>query len=190
MDEILGVSLTKLKNLDDPSELTNGTPTSPGGSGLVSADGYAFPLEPQTKAVGGINNSHHDGTPAFDLFSSTPDPEVYAISDGTVDTVNTNFNDVRGCTSIQFRSVDGFWYWHGHLKNPVVQRGDVVRAGDKLAEVADASFGSRCVGGAPHLHIDRGCVRNGVPQRGGTDACRDPDFIPFLRSIWEGLPNG
>lgn len=186
LDAEVTETLAKPSNLDDPNA-SNGS-SAPGGSGLVSPEGYAFPIEPQTKSVGGINNSHHDGTPAFDLFSSK-DADVYAIFDGVVDRLNTNFNGVSGCTSIQLRAADSYYYWYGHLKNPVVTEGQSVSAGTKLAEVADQSFGSDCVGGGPHLHIDRGCVRNGVPQRGGSDSCRDPDFIPFLRALWQELPD-
>lgn len=166
---------------------------SSGGSGLVSPTGYSFPLAPQTKAVSGITvgqtvTTHHDGTPAFDLFS-TDSADVYAIFGGTATKINTNFQGVPGCTSIQFKADDGYYYWHGHLKNPTISVGQHVAAGTKIAEVADnRNFDGSCYGGGPHLHIDRGCVINGRPQEGGRDACRDPDFIPFLSKLYETLP--
>lgn len=165
-----------------------------GGSGLVDPQGYSFPLAPQTKAVSGVRagqtaTTHWDETDAYDLFSSDS-AAVYAIFDGTPVTVNTNFKGIPGCSTIQFKADDGFYYWYGHLKNVVVSEGTHILAGTQMAEIADRkNFGSDCWGGGPHLHIDRGCTKNGVPQRGGGDECRDPDFIPFLSKLWEGLPD-
>ncbi len=172
--------------------------TGPGGNpganpGQVNIDGYAFPLAPQTQAVGGIRvgqttTGHHDGTPAYDLFS-TDSADVYAIYDGTPVTINTNYKGVAGCSTIQFRAEDGYYYWYGHLKNVTVTQGARVAAGTKIAEIADRqNFTSVCWGGGPHLHIDRGCTIGGVPQRGGRDECRDPAFISFLAQIYATLP--
>lgn len=164
-----------------------------GVGGNVDVSGYSFPLEPQTQAVGGIRvgqttTTHHDGTPAFDLFS-TDSANVYAIYGGTVTNVRTDFNDIPGCSSIQLHADDGFYYWYGHLKNPTVQRNSKVTAGQQIAQIADArGFDTRCWGGGPHLHIDRGCTIAGVPQTGGRDECRDPEFIPFLSKLYETLP--
>ena len=160
--------------------------------GNVSIDGYSFPLAPQTKAVNGISDGqsesdHWDGTDAYDL-TSIDSADVYSIYAGTPVTINRNFNGVEGCSSIQFKANDGFYYWYGHLKNVVVEEGIEIEAGIKMAEVADNSYGGDCVGGEPHLHIDRGCTIDGIPQRAGTDACRDPSFIPFLSKIYESLP--
>jgi lysophospholipase L1-like esterase len=194
-------AVTGLNLSDVPVRGANGTSDCIGANGLpgnINPDGYAFPLEPQTQSgisgitVGQTTTGHHDGTPAFDLFSVVSDPDVYALYDGTPVTINESFNGVAGCTSIQFYADDGFYYWHGHLKNRAVQEGQHITAGTKMAEYADTSYGSACYGGAPHLHIDRGCILNigGVdtPQRGGTDECRDPQFIPDLALIYENLP--
>lgn len=165
-----------------------------GGTGKVSGSGYSFPLAPQTRAVSGIEigqttTKHHDSTPAFDLFS-TDSADVFALYSGVATVVSTDYKGIPGCSTIQFKADDGFYYWYGHLKNPTIQEGTPVKAGDKIAELADrANFGSDCWGGAPHLHIDRGCMLEGVPQTGGRDECRDPDFIPFLSSIYAELPN-
>jgi murein DD-endopeptidase MepM/ murein hydrolase activator NlpD len=163
------------------------------GSGLVDSTGYSFPLAPQTKSVGGIVENqtvtrHHDETPAFDLFS-TDSADVYAIYDGVIDSVNNSYGDIQGCTSIMLYADDTYYYWYGHLKNPTVREGDRVTAGQKIAELADQSFTNACFGSAPHLHIDRGCVIGGEPQPAGRDICRDPDFIPFLSSLYSGLGN-
>lgn len=192
INKLMGTSLSDVPQRTSTStagftnECGSNTPGT-GGNGTVDTRGYAFPLAPQTQAVGGINNDHHDGTPAFDLFSF-PDAPVYSIFAGTPVTINTSFNDVPGCSSIQFHADDGYYYWYGHLKNVSVKQGVHIDAGIQMAQVADQSYGSDCVGGGPHLHIDRGCTINGVRQRGGSDSCRDPEFIPFLRALYQSLP--
>lgn len=168
--------------------------TSSCAGGIVNTDGYSFPIEPQTKKVTGIKigqtiTNHHDGTPAYDLFSPLSSAKVYALYNGDVVNVSTNYGGVPGCSDIQFKADDGFYYWYGHLKNPVVKAGQRVTSGTTLAQVADSvNFDSRCWGGKPHLHIDRGCTINGVAQRAGRDECRDPNFIPFLSKLYESLP--
>ncbi len=163
-------------------------------NGNVSVNGYAFPLEPQNQTVGGIRTGqtttmHHDKTAAFDLFSPVESAKVYAIYGGVPVTIRTSFGGIPGCSSIQFRADDGFYYWYGHLKNVTAIEGVHVASGTQIAQIADRrSFNSNCWGGAPHLHIDRGCVINGVPQRGGSDPCRDPAFIPFLSALYATLP--
>ena len=166
---------------------------SSGGSGLVDSTGYSFPLAPQTKSVDGIVENqvvtrHHDETPAFDLFS-TDSADVYAIYDGVIDYVDTSFNEIVGCTGMQLKADDTYYYAFLHLKNPTVTEGTRVKAGDKIAELADQSFTDACFGSAPHLHIDRGCVIGGEPQSAGRDVCRDLDFIPFLSSLYSRLGN-
>jgi len=164
------------------------------GAGVTDPSGYSFPLAPQTRAVGGIivgqtATRHGDGTPAFDLFSPIDSADVYAISDGCATKINKEYHDVPGCSTIMFLSDDGFYYWYGHLKNVTITAGTRITAGQQIAQIADSqNFGKNCRGSASHLHIDRGCVINGVPQTGGRDECRDPDFIPFLSSIYERLP--
>lgn len=162
--------------------------------GEVLADGYTFPLAPQTKAgIGGVtvgqtDSSHWDESPAFDLFGPT-NADVYAIYGGTPVKVNTNLNDVQGCSSVQFEADDGFFYWYGHLREVTVQEGVHVDSGVKIGEVVDASLGTKCTGnGGPHLHIDRGCTTAEGPQWGGNRGCRDPEFIKLLSKIYEGLP--
>ncbi len=166
--------------------------------GAVSIDGYSFPLAPQTQAVGGITigqtvTTHHDDTAAYDLFS-TDSATVYAIYGGTPVTINTNYHNQPGCSTIQFKADDGYYYWYGHLKEVVVATNVHVVAGTALGKVADERrFTPQCYGGGAHLHIDRGCSLPGpngtlIPQRGGADECRDPEFIPFLSRLYESLP--
>lgn len=167
---------------------------SGGGRGITDTSGYSFPLAPQTRAVGGITvgqttTRHGDGTPAFDLFSPEGSAAVYAIYSGKATNIKTDFNGIPGCSTIMFLADDGFYYWYGHLKNVIISQGTPITSGQQIAQIADKqNFGSDCWGGGPHLHIDRGCVINGKPQTGGRDECRDPDFIPFLSSIYERLP--
>ncbi|MEK7603444.1 MAG: M23 family metallopeptidase [Patescibacteria group bacterium] len=193
INEILGLNIP-----EDNPQGANGA--SCGGNGAVNVNGYAFPLEPQTKAVGGVGVGwsgltrpgggyvHHDKTAAFDLFS-TDSADVYTIYGGTAVTVNTNYHDQVGCTTIQLKADDGFYYWYGHMKNPTITEGQHVAVGTKIAEIADrANFNGECWGGAPHLHIDRGCTISGEPQTGGRDECRDVNFIEFLSKLYETLP--
>jgi hypothetical protein len=173
-----------------PLPTTCGAPTGGG----ANSEGYIFPLAPQSKAIGGIKvgqteTLHHDHTPAFDLFTPIDSATVYAIYGGTPTNINTSFGDIPGCSSIQFKADDGFYYWYGHLQLVTVAEGTHIDAGTPMAKIANkAKFDSRCYGGGPHLHIDRGCTIDGVPQTGGRDECRDPTFIPFLAKIYEALP--
>ncbi len=167
------------------------------GGGNVNTDGYSFPMEPQNRSIGGIivgqTETMHSGdnTPAFDLIGPNGNAggeKVYAISDGVVESIG--IQEENWCYSIQFRSIDTYYYWYGHLNNLVVSEGQSVSSGDVLGEVAEWTSSHTCNGtsGTSHLHIDRGCVIDGIPQTGGRDECRDPEFIPFLSAIYEGLP--
>jgi hypothetical protein len=192
----------ELLQIQDPSDTASGT--NAGGTGLVNADGYSWPLEPQTKIdYNGIpcekTTCHHDGTAAADLFYGTPEQmggkKVYAISDGVVLHASI-YHDVPGCYEIQFHSTkDNYYYWYGHLQNPeqkllaaTTNSPVAVHSGEQIAEVAVNSLGPDCRGSTSHLHIDRGCVRNGIPQQGGSVNCRDPSFIPFMNDMWSKLP--
>lgn len=146
-----------------------------GGSGIVNAEGYSFPLEDQTKrpywglpcrVAGGC---HHTGgvsglnkAAAFDLAYGSNNAEmggkdVYAISDGVI--VNRKvYRGVAGCYSIQFYSTkDNLYYWYGHLQNPNMSlkvvdppskatEADIVKAGTPIAEVAGHQLGPVCHG--------------------------------------------
>lgn len=191
------------------SSITTSSASACGGSiGNVSTDGYAFPVAPQTKngnsglsalsALPCLSTScHHDGTPAFDIgrqpgSDASTGAAVYAISDGTVDMLHTYIDakagPIPGCFSLQFHSSkDNYWYWYGHIQNPRVTNGQTVTAGTQLAEIGLR----KCTGNGsdPHVHIDRGCVINGVPQKGGRVECRDPGLIPLMNSLFESLPS-
>lgn len=175
-------------------------------AGIVSTDGYAFPVAPQKKSQnGGVpgmsalpcpsSSCHHDGTPAFDI-SRQPGGDaivgtpVYAISDGVVGTIHTyTYNGValEGCYSMEFHSSkDNFWYWYGHIYKPLVKNGDHLKAGQQVASIG----WRKCTGNNSdsHLHIDRGCIKDGVPQQGGYEDCRDPGINALINKLYEELP--
>lgn len=173
--------------------------TASGTSGVVSTEGFSFPIGPQKKS--GIaspppcnqRTCHHDGSVAFDLFvagagDKTAGTPVYAISGGTIKLVRASYKGLQGCQSFQLVSNNGtpFQYWYGHISNVTVSNGQSVTAGQQVAVVGER----RCTGNGsdPHLHIDRGCIQNGTPQPGGGDSCRDPGLVPLMNKLWEGLP--
>lgn len=149
-----------------------------------------------------ISTCHGDHSPAFDLMYGNGEAAgkpIYAITDGRIAKVNRNYvikerkNDPgKPCGSIQFQSTNGqesTYYWYGHiLPGNNVAAGKEFKAGEQIGIVATKDYGSRCWGGTPHLHIDRGCIVNNKPQTGGNDSCRDPQFLQDLQKIWENLP--
>ncbi|HYH75679.1 MAG TPA: phage tail tip lysozyme [Candidatus Saccharimonadales bacterium] len=155
-----------------------------------------------------IPRCHHDGSPAFDLmYDGVGDAPIYAITDVTVVRANSNYSmnsgaSGRACGSLQVQATKEadpvrHYYWYGHvLLDPGVTEGKNFKAGDKMGRVAPQPYGPRCWGGGPHLHIDRGCVKNPAgkdeasagPHTGGNDNCRDPLFLTDLKKIWDGLP--
>ncbi len=176
----------------------------------------SFPVEPCTKrdyTTLPCNNSHsytnqygitkqilgchHDGSPAFDLYWQPYEEmggrKVFAVSDGRIVNAPNRYHGVDGCYSIQFFSTtENRYYWYGHLQKApdYIQPGqENIKAGQPIAEVGSMELKNRgCSPGPPHLHIDRGCVSpGGVPQHGGSDDCRDPDYVVQLNTIWEGL---
>lgn len=202
--------------LPGPVDATSSNVAAAGASlcsgGTVVIDGltYAFPVEPQTR----INYSnlpcanrtgcHHDGTSAFDLmygeYGALDGKAVYAITDGTIVNVTIPYllPEHPGpphpeCRALQLKAAPAYqingqdiFFWYGHMKNVTVEPGEEVKAGDKIGEVADYSFGSACRGGRDHLHIDRGTPGH----HGGSVCCRDPNFVDFLNNMHSLLPEG
>lgn len=169
----------------------------------VSIDGHAWPVAPATKSgnggVDGLSNlpcnsssCHHDNTPAFDLGrqpggDASTGAAVYAISDATIKNVRASYQGIAGCQSIQVVSTtDGFWYWYGHIQNVTANENQKVTVGTQVAIIGQR----KCTGNGslPHLHIDRGCIRNGVKQAGGSVSCRDPGMIDLINSLYKALP--
>lgn len=178
---------------------------SSAGSGTVNADGYSFPVEPQTKSGNskvnamsplpcGSGNCHGNrGTgAAFDIgrqpgSDKSAGAALYAISDGQITYTKDNYKGNAGCFSIGLKSTkDKFEYAYLHTSNPLVKSGQNVTSGEKIGEVGRRA----CTGNGsdPHLHIDRGCIRGGVPQRGGSPSCRDGGIKDLMNAIFEGLP--
>lgn len=179
----------------------NNSVVSDGCSGVVNAEGYAFPLEGTQSQVSaytslpclaGPNGCHHDGTPAFDLHhgsgNATVGKKVYAIHDGVIESLR-NYREIAFCVSIQLRQTgsnnpddDGWHYWYGHITKPTVKEGQKVSAGQQIAEVGN----SDCATSAQtHLHIDRGSPKGHL---GGYDDSRDPGIIGLINTLYQGLP--
>ncbi len=177
-----------------------------GASGTVNSEGYSFPVGPQKKSQvnsgGGlpctIPACHGDSTAALDIGAPGLSDEgigrpVYAISNGTIYNLKI-YGGQEGCYSFHVVSAkDNFYYWYGHVRNPSVAEGAQVTAGQKIAEIGEGRCSINPNLGVteprpPHLHIDRGCILGGVPQPGGSDKCRDPDFIPLMNKLWQEMP--
>jgi hypothetical protein len=146
-----------------------------------------------------IKTCHHDGSPAFDLMDGNGGSAVYALTKGRIDNANRCYSMpgsgpcIPGCMSIQFQAQNGgdqYYYWMGHLMQVSVKTDqEGIEAGQQIAQTATRKqFNSRCWGGGPHLHIDRGCLVRGRPHTGGNSGCRDPAFLDDLKKIWDGLP--
>lgn len=170
------------------------------GNGTVDTNGYSFPVGPQKQSENvGLSvpcnrkGCHHDGTPAADISRkpggrAAEGAPVYAITDGTIASLkglNSGGGVSNNCYIMQFLGRDTYYYGYLHIKNPSVREGQQVTAGTQIAEIGNLQCGYNTV---EHLHIDRGCTRNGIPQRGGADSCRDPAFVPLLDSIFYNMP--
>jgi hypothetical protein len=180
--------------------------------GQVNAEGYAWPIALGKKVADNGWHSkdlgwpcatvcHHGNSPAFDIAhtdtvkkgddKATIGTAVFAIFNGTLQRVNDDYKDNKGCYAFQLVGDDGWHYWYGHQRKPTgtkLQSGQRVTAGQKISEVGER----RCTGNGsyPHLHIDRG-----FPQGadGGTpgevcSTCRDFKFVPLMNSLYAGLP--
>lgn len=174
-------------------------PSGSGGPGNVDATGYSFPVAPQTKSgnggvaglspmpcTGGATSCHHDNTPALDLGrkpggDGSTGAAVYAFHDGTIENLHI-YQGIAGCYSLQLKATDSWYYWYGHLGNPSVKNGQVVKAGQQLAEIGRRACTGN--GSLPHLHIDRGC--NHLP--GGSVECRDAGIVDIMNKLYLNLP--
>jgi hypothetical protein len=163
-------------------------------SAPVNPDGYSYPVGPLRQSGGArpADGSHADDPVAWD-FMRTGGTPVYAVYDGVITAPSNNpsspdyYHDVPGCYRINLDADDGYKYWYGHLQNPAVVDGQRVSAGQKIAEVARAEFGSACIGGGSHLHLDRGYPAG--TQGGGSPYSRnDPNFIGLMQRLYDELP--
>ncbi|KKU20395.1 MAG: hypothetical protein UX30_C0001G0003 [Candidatus Saccharibacteria bacterium GW2011_GWA2_46_10] len=176
----------------------------PAGSGIVSTDGYSFPVAPQRKSQnGGVpsmsplpcadpTKCHHDFVPpsshAFDISrqpggDSVVGTPVYAISDGTIAKLSPSYQGIVGCQHLQLESKDGYRYWYGHIQKVSVKENEPVSAGQQIAVVGERKCAEKS---DPHLHIDRGSPK-GV--NGGSPESRDAGIVPLINSLFESLPD-
>jgi murein DD-endopeptidase MepM/ murein hydrolase activator NlpD len=179
------------------TDITDPSCASGGGTGIVDASGYSFPV---VLAKSLISNGyswpcktsspycHHDQTPAFDISkkpnNQTAGVTIVAIDSGTITKIGMDYKGT-GCQSIQYKGDNGRYYWYGHIrtdsKTPKV--GAAVTAGTYLGKVGE----SICTGNGsyPHLHIDMGYPG----MTAGVGPNRDPAFIPLMNSLYEKLPD-
>lgn len=172
-----------------------GAGTAAGGAtGQVNADGYAFPVAVKKNEAYNFSRwpcspvCHHDRTGAIDI-TKTPGNDsgtgipVIAIRGGTLMRVRNSYSGQAGCNTFQLRADDGFYYWYGHIQQPVGGEGTTVRAGQQVAVIGER----RCTGNgsAPHLHIDRGWPKG---QTGGNVGSRDPNFPQLIDQLYQELP--
>lgn len=159
-----------------------------------------------------IRSCHHAPlSPAFDLYYGpnrgampigAAGVPIYAITDGSISHINWSYCNPsscgasgKRCTSIDFKSSkDNFYYWYGHvLANGAyrdLSKGKGLAAGTQIGITGSLDYGPRCWGGAPHLHIDRGCHEGAKYFTGGGANCRDPEFMPLMQKLWLGLKKG
>ncbi len=176
-----------------------------GSSGVVNAEGYSFPVSPASQAAhkrvtamsslpcGNTGGCHHKGpagccSPAFDISVHTNPvgTPIFAISDGQIVSANDNYDGNAGCFTIQLKSSkDNFIYAFLHVSQLTVKTGDQVKSGQQIAQIGRTQCARNTY---PHLHLDRGCIQGGVPQRGGGTDCRDPGIIPLINALFNGLP--
>lgn len=181
-----------------------GSTFCPSGSGIVIGN-YSFPVGPQKKSqnagVPGMsalpcNNSggcHHDGSVAFDISrqpggDSVTGTPIYAITKGTATNIRDTYMGIAGCQSLQLVGTeDKFWYWYGHIQSISVNEGQEVSAGQQIAVIGER----KCTGNGSdnHLHIDRGCMLDGVPQPGGSTECRDAGLNEIINGLFNKLPD-
>jgi murein DD-endopeptidase MepM/ murein hydrolase activator NlpD len=175
----------------DTSDSCSGA-SDAGQTGSVNADGYSFPIDlPKDRVTNWGNpwcqhSCHHDGTPAMDITKigfgdSVVGTSEFAIVDGKISNLHI-YNGIEGCYSLQLIGKDGWVYYYTHMRKPVVQSGDKVKAGDKVAEVGER----KCTGNGsdPHLHIDRGSPKG---HMGGQECCRDKGFENLMDTLYDNL---
>lgn len=206
ISDMTGYNITGYpKTKGSPTVTASGVTTSTGvacptntSAGAVGLDGYFWPVDPRTKRsytdapckrenIG----CHWNGGPAFDLYfgrrGNMDNRKVYALLDGKV-VSKSQYGSNSKCFEIQYKGKDNFFYWYGHITNPQTGDNGKFNGGQHMANVAPNSFGESCRRGRDHLHIDRGCSINGVPQHGGSPDCRDVRFVKLMNDLWEILP--
>lgn len=163
---------------------------------------YTLPCEMPT--------CHHDHTAAIDIAYSDAGshnplrPEnanqtgedaivgepVRAITSGVIEV--DSFQDIPGCQRIQLHADNGYYFWYGHVENAITPGGTSieVETGQQIATVGrwDCVGSSQSPKSYAHGHIDMGCTTAEGPQRGGSDSCRDPQFVAIMNQLFAEMP--
>lgn len=166
---------------------------SQNGGTEISDKDWVFPLRGYTSAsIGGVNGSgykpkgydyfdgnKHGGHPAHDIFihdmnqddidDITGKPvDVLSVSNGVVIACERdwdNSSDLRGGKYIYIYdpSYDGIFYY-AHNSKIFVKPGDIVRAGDKIAECGRTGLNAYKRRSPTHLHIMFLQIEDGYPK--------------------------
>ncbi|MCA9350768.1 M23 family metallopeptidase [Candidatus Saccharibacteria bacterium] len=149
------------------------------------SSGYEWPCD---------GKCHWDSSYAFDLSdkravkdSSNDDTavgqSVYAITDGKM-WLTKQIGGVEGCYGFHLLGKDGYDYYYGHVRNPILSNQNAtkqVKKGDKIAEIGrrDCTLN----GSYPHLHIDQS--KEFYHQPGS----RTKNLNKILNDLYEQLPD-
>ncbi|MBP6041421.1 glucosaminidase domain-containing protein [Candidatus Saccharibacteria bacterium] len=188
--------------------------TASSGSGNVSAEGYAYPIDatkseqknpalsrmpcPPSYCHGGSGPSR-PATPAFDIGKTTDAETIgtlsFAIHDAVVGRISDVYEGNPNCYSINLEQINSKFPdgkpdpdndgWQYWYGH---QGSSLVTTGQKVAAGEPVStIGPRsCARDGPtHLHIDRGSPKG---RGGGAQCCRDDGLLPIMNKLWEALP--
>lgn len=173
----------------EPFDCSAGSFT-PGGDGVGSNDGWAFPLPRSAVTERQLREPHHD-YPAIDILVPEGTP-VYALTAGTV-VRTTHFNANwwnRGCPgpadcntcgiglSIQTDSNLRYIYCHGNAIH--VHEGDHVEPGQHIL-----TTGNTGRSGAPHLHLELKIDGQRICPQGPLQALQDGVNLRTLPIVFD-----
>jgi len=163
------------------------------GGNEISDKDWVFPLRGYTSAsIGGVNGSgykpkgydyfdgnRHGGHPAHDIFihdrnfddldDNTGEPvDILTISNGVVVACEPDWqadSDLRGGKYIYIYdpSYEGIFYY-AHNSRIFVKPGDIVNAGDKIAECGRTGLNAYKTRSPTHLHLMFLQVNDGYPE--------------------------
>jgi murein DD-endopeptidase MepM/ murein hydrolase activator NlpD len=129
---------------------------------------------------------HHDDSPAFDLSTkNTKEAEnmpVYAITDGKM-WLTKNHGGVENCYNFHILGDDGYDYFYGHTKNPILKNSSDtkrVKKGDKVAEIGSLACGDNTIN---HLHLDQS------KEYGHAVSSRTENLIKIMNDLYANLPD-
>lgn len=163
------------------------------GGAFIQGD-YAWPVGIFKKDLGSPSMPcpttppycHHDDSPAFDLSTkNTKEAEnmpVYAITDGKM-WLTKNHGGVENCYNFHILGDDGYDYFYGHTKNPILKNSSAtkrVKKGDKVAEIGSLACGDNTIN---HLHLDQS------KEYGHAVSSRTENLIKIMNDLYENLPD-